>query len=196
MAPPLRMTQQYRFASLAAWLSSTGISPVNSSLTSPQSISLQSTAALALGLLSPQTPAPSHCALQGTCIPAWHVDGCSTDCLGLSPFRLPQISCLTLSLKCFSSDSDDCPDVGIRPLLQFPHLLRAGPVLLTSLFFPLVPSSYQVLHGSTYPFPLVRYSCLLSTGVLHALLCLRCVPDVSMERDVLHVHQLLCHLVL
>ena len=39
MAPPLRMTQQYRFASLAAWLSSTGISPVNSSLTSPQSIS-------------------------------------------------------------------------------------------------------------------------------------------------------------
>ena len=35
-----------------------------------------------------------------------------------------------------SSDSDNCPNVGIGPLLQFPHLLRAGPALLTLLFFP------------------------------------------------------------
>ena len=62
--------------------------------------------------------------------------GCSKDCLILIPFRLPQISYFTLSLKCFSSDSDNCPDVGIGPLLQFPHLLRAGPVLLTLLFSP------------------------------------------------------------
>ena len=62
--------------------------------------------------------------------------GCSKDCLILIPFRLPQVSCFTLSLKCFSYDSDNCPDVGIRPLLWFPHLLRAGPVLLTLLFFP------------------------------------------------------------
>ena len=62
--------------------------------------------------------------------------GCSMDYLILIPFRLPQISCFTLSLKCFSSDSDSCPDVRIRPLLQFPHLLRAGPALLTLLFFP------------------------------------------------------------
>ena len=34
----------------------------------------------------------------------WH--GCGKDCLILIPFRLPQISCFTLSLKCFSSDSD------------------------------------------------------------------------------------------
>ena len=39
------------------------------------------------------------------------------DSLILIPFRLPQISCFTLSLKCFSSDSDNCPDVGIRSLL-------------------------------------------------------------------------------
>ena len=58
-------------------------------------------------------------------------------------FRLPQISCFTPSLKCFSSDSDNCPNVGIRSLLQFPHLPRAGPVLLTLLIFPLVPSSYR-----------------------------------------------------
>ena len=83
------------------------------------------------------------------------------------------ISYFTLSLKCFSSDSDNCPNVGIRPLLQFPHLPRAGPVLLTLLFFPLVPLSYRVLGGSIYSFPLARSSYPLSAGVLHALLCLK-----------------------
>ena len=105
--------------------------------------------------------------------PVWHMYGCGKDCLILIPFRLPQISCFTLSLKCFSSDSDDCPDVGTAPLLQFQHPLRAGLVLATLLLFPQVPSSYRVLHGSMYSFPLVRYSCLLSAGVLHALLCLK-----------------------
>jgi len=66
--------------------------------------------------------------------------GCCKDYVIPIPFRLPQISYFTLSPKCFSSDSDNCPDVGIRPLLQFPHPPRAGPVLLTLLFFP--PSSF------------------------------------------------------
>ena len=52
-------------------------------------------------------------------------------------------SAASLSLKCFSSDSDNCPGVGIGPLLQFPHPLRAGPVLLT-LLFP--PSSFVLLR--------------------------------------------------
>ena len=39
--------------------------------------------------------------------------------------------------------------------------------------FPLVPASYQVLHSSTYSFPLVKNSCPLSADVLHALLCLK-----------------------
>ena len=68
--------------------------------------------------------------------------GCDKDCLILIPFRLLQINCFTLSLKCFSSDSDGCPDVGIGSLLQFPHPPRAGPVLLTLLFPSLVPLSY------------------------------------------------------
>ena len=88
-----------------------------------------------------------------------------------TPFRLPQISCFTVSLKCFSSDSDNCPDLEIGSLPQFPHLPRAGPVLLTLLFFPVVPSSYRVLCGSIYSFPLVRYSYLLLAGV--ALLSLK-----------------------
>ena len=75
--------------------------------------------------------------------------GCGKGCLILLPFRLPQISCFTLSLKCFSSDSDNCPHVGIGSLLQFPNPPRAGPVILTLVFFSLVPSSYQVLRGST-----------------------------------------------
>ena len=99
--------------------------------------------------------------------------GCGKDCLILIPFRLPQISCFTLSLKCFSSDSDNCPNVGIGRLLQFPHPPRAGPVLLTLLFSHLIPSSYQVLHGFTYSFLLVRYFCPLSAGVPHTLLCLK-----------------------
>ena len=77
--------------------------------------------------------------LPGDCIPVQGMYGCSKDFLILIPFRLLQISCFTLILQCFSSGSDNCPDVGIRPLLQFPRPLRASPVLLTLLFFPLVP---------------------------------------------------------
>ena len=66
-------------------------------------------------------PTPGCCAFQGTSVPVRGVYGCGKDCLIVIPFRLPQISCFTFSLKCFSSDSDNCPDVGIRPLLQFPH---------------------------------------------------------------------------
>ena len=75
----------------------------------------------------------------------------------LIPFRLPRISYFTLSLKCFSSDSDNCPAVGIRPLLQFLHPPRAGPVLLTLLFFPRVcPTEfcmvlYNLFHWSSTP---------------------------------------------
>ena len=136
---------------------------ITSFLTSPQSIFLQSTAAFALGLPhSPQTPAPNHCAFQGTCVPVQGMYGCSKDCLVLILFRLLQISCFTLSLQCFSSDPDNCPSVGIRPLLQFPHC--GGQV--KSCFSPLFPLSNKVFRGSIYSFPLVRYSYLLSAGVL------------------------------
>ena len=57
------------------------------------------------------------------------MNDCGKDCLILIPLRLPQITYFTLSLKCFSSDLDNCPSVGIGPLLQFPPLPRAGPVL-------------------------------------------------------------------
>ena len=89
--------------------------PPVSSLTSLQC--LQSTAALALGLLhNPKTPAPRSYIFQGINIPVQGMYGCGKDCLILIPFRLPHICYFTLSLKHFSSDSDNCPDVGIRVL--------------------------------------------------------------------------------
>ena len=108
--------------------------------------------------------------LSGVCMAAARIVG-----VILIPFKLSQIS-FTLSIRCFSSHPKSCPDVGIKPLLQFPHPLRAGPVLLTLLtllFFPLLPSSYWILHGSIYSFPVVRYSCPLLACVLQALLCLK-----------------------
>ena len=42
------------------------------------------------------------------------------NCLIIIPCRLPQIRCFTLNLDCFFSDSDNCRDVGIGSLLQFP----------------------------------------------------------------------------
>ena len=168
------MTQQYCLVSLAAWLSATGISHHNL-LPHIPSICLSAVNLSYHTGIAPQSLNSSSQALplQGdlhSC-PAYY--GCGKDCLILIPFRLPQISCFTLSFKCFSSDSDSCPDVGIRPLFRFPHLPRAGPVLLTLLSLPRVPSCYRVLHDSISSFPVFRYSCPLSAGVLQALLCLK-----------------------
>ena len=77
-----------------------------------------------------------------------------------------------------------------------PLVAGAGPVLLTLLFPPLVPSSYQVLHGSIYSFPLPGNPVRSQLVFCMHFCVLRCVPDASMERDVLHVHLLLHHLVL
>ena len=101
--------------------------------------------------------------------------GCSKDCLILIVFRLSQISCFTLSLKCFSSDSV-ARMWGSDPCFSSPTRQGGVTVLLTLLFFSLLPSSSWVLCGSVYLLPLVRYSCLLSAGVLHVFLCLKVYP--------------------
>ena len=84
------------------------------------------------------------------------------------------------------------PWCGDRTLASVPP--SAGPVLLTLLFFLLVPSSYRVLCQSIYSF------CWSGTPVFSQLafrmyFCVwRCILDVSMERHVLHVHLLFRHL--
>ena len=162
------MTQQYCFASLAARLFSTGLS--HDSLL-PHILSLS--------LCSQQQRLPWDCSpipnssSQPLCLPGdqrlWGMYGWGKDCLILILFRLPQISYFSLSLKCFSSNSDSCPHVGIGPQLQFPYPPRFF-FFFFLLFFPLVLSSYRGLRGSMYSFMLVRYTCPLSAGVLHVLL--------------------------
>ena len=158
---------------MAAWLSSTVITQ-NSLLPHIPSVHLSAVNSPHPGI-APQSLSSSSQLLHllGDLLPCPGYIWLWQELLILIVFRLPQISCFTLSLKYFSSDSDNFPYVGIGPLLQFPHLPKAGPVLLTLLFFPLVPSFYQVLRGSIYYFPLVRYSCPISAGVLRALLCLK-----------------------
>ena len=137
-----------------------------------------------------QLRAPSRCFFLGDlCMAAARIV-----CVILIPFGLSQISCFTLSLKCFSSSN--CPDMGIRPLLQFPHLLRAVPVLLTLLFPPyfLHPTEFWVfLH--------ILFQLSGTPACSELVFCKhcsvwRCSPDVSMERDVLHVYLRLSHFVL
>ena len=134
--PPLCVIQQYRLASMAARLSSTGTSYHNRLPHIPSfhlsTINSNPSPGIAPQSLNPSSQ-PLH--LPGDLHPCLGMYGCSKGCLILIPFRLPQISCFTLSLKYFSSDPDNCPDVEIRPLLQFLHPLRASPVLLTLLFF-------------------------------------------------------------
>ena len=113
-----------------------------SSLTSPRSVSLQSTAAHPE--IAPQSLNSSSQLLHLPGDLHLCMYGCGKDCLILIPFRLPQTSCFTLCIKCFSSDSDNCPIVGTGPLLQFPLPPRAGPVLLTLLFSP------QFLHPTKF----------------------------------------------
>ena len=161
------MTQQYRLASMAARLFSTGMSH-HKPLRHILSICLSAVNSSPHPGIAPQSlnsRAQPLCRLGSVWLWQGPPDSQS--------FRLPQISCFTLSLKCFSSDSDYYPRVGIAPLLQFPHTLRAGPVLLTLLFF--LPSSFfsWVSCGSVYSFLRVRYSCPLSAGILHVLLCLK-----------------------
>ena len=85
-------------------------------------------------------------------------------CVIPTAFRLSQVNCFTLGLKCFSSVPNNCPSVGAGPRVQFPHLAKAGPVLLTLLFSSQLPSSYQVLHGSMYSFLGIRFFCPFSAG--------------------------------
>ena len=117
---------------------------------------------------------------------------CGKDCLILIPFRLPQISCVTLSLKLTQTSA---PLWGLDPCFSSPTTEGRSSPTNNSVF----PPSSSTLPSFAwfyifYSFPLVRYSCPFLAGVLPALLCLRC-PDVSVERDVLHcppTHMLSC----
>ena len=107
-------------------------------------------------------PSGKHTSLSGVPMAATRIV-----CVILIPFGLPQISCFTLSLSCFSSGCGDRTPASVPPLAE----RRSSPI--NSPFCPPLPSSYRVLRGPIISFPVVSYSCLLSAGVLQALLCLK-----------------------
>ena len=116
MAPPQCMTQQYRLVSMTAQLSSTGIS----SLTSPRLVSaVNSSPRPGIAPQSLHSRSQTLCLLGDLCSCLGY--DCAKDRLILLPFRLPQISCFTLSLKCFSSYPDNFPDVGSDPCFISPN---------------------------------------------------------------------------
>ena len=122
---------------MAAWLSSTVISH-HSLLPHIPSVHLSSVNNSPHLGIAPQSLSSSSQLLHllGDLLPCLGYIGLWQGLLILIAFRLSQISCFTLSLKYFSSDSENCPDVEIRNLLQFPHPPRAGPVLVPLLFPP------------------------------------------------------------
>ena len=126
---------------MAAWLSSAGISHLDL-LPHIPSISLSTVSSSPHPGIAPQSlnSPPSCCPFQETCIPAQSMYGCGKDCLILIPFRLPQISYFTLSLKCFSSDSDSCPRCGDQTPASVPPPTKGRSSPTNTPVFP--PSSF------------------------------------------------------
>ena len=84
------------------------------------------------------------------------------------------------------------PRYGIGHLLQFPHPLKAGPVLLTLLCLQLTKFCmvlYNLFQWSGNP------ACPWMVFCKHVCVW-RYIPDVSVGRDVFHIHLLLCHPIL
>ena len=122
IAPPPTRDSAVLFASMAVQLSCTGMSH-HSLLPHIPLICLSTVNSSPHPGIAPQSlhDSSQQLHLPGHLLPAWGMCGYSKDYLILIPFGLPQISCFTLSLHCFSSNSDNCPNVGIRPLFLFPH---------------------------------------------------------------------------
>ena len=185
---PLCMTQQYLFASMAVRLSSTGSSH-HSLLTHIPSIPLSTVNSITHLGIAPQS-------LNYSPQPLYHLGYVcmGKDCLILIPFRLLQISCFSLGLKWFSSDRQSwCGDgtpAAVPPLTEG----RSTPINTPS--FP--PSSF-ILPSFLWVYIYILF-CWSGTPVCSQLafckhFCVwRCIPDVSMKRDVFHVHLLLHHL--
>ena len=138
---------------MAAWLSSTGISH-HSLLPHIPSICLSTVNSSPRPGIAPQSLNSSSqlLCLQGTCIPVQGMYGCSKNCLILIPFRLPQISCFTLSLKCFSSDSDNCLQCGDQAPAPVPQLSegRSSPTNTPSFPQFLCPTKFCMVLYSLF----------------------------------------------
>ena len=164
------MTQQYRLASMAAWLSSTGISHL-SLLPHIPSIHLSAVNNSPRPGIAPQSLNSSFqllhlsggpASLSGVCMAVARTVSFSF-CLGCHR------SAVSLSASNVSSLTQTiAPMWGSDPCFSSPT--RRGQV--QSYEHSCFPPSFFVLpsfRGSMYSFPLVRHACLLSAAVLLAL---------------------------
>ena len=123
---------------MAAWLSFTGISHHNLlpyiSLIHLSTVNSSPHPGIAPQSLNSSSQ-PLH--LPGDPCPSLGYVWLCKDPLILIAFRLPRISCFTLGLKCFSLTQTITPVWGLAPASV---QLKAGPILLTLLFFS--PSSF------------------------------------------------------
>ena len=156
------MTQQYHLASMSAWPSSTGISHHNL-LPHIPSIRLSTVNSSPHHGIAPQSLNSSSqpLCLPKTSIPIRGMYGCNKDCLILIPFRLPQISCFTISLKCFSSDSDNCPSVRNQTFASVPPPAEGRSSPTNTPVFP--PSSFLLLNFAWFNIFFSTGQVLLST---------------------------------
>ena len=68
----------------------------------------------------PKLQLPAFGAIHGTNVPVQGLHGCGKNYLILIPFRLPQISCFTLSPQCFSLTQTVAPMWGSDPCFHSP----------------------------------------------------------------------------
>ena len=123
----------------------------------------------------------------GTCLHVQLTYGCSKDCLILILFSLPQITCFTFSLQCFSSAPDNCPSVGIRLPLQFPHTIKGwSSLIITPVFFFFFFVCVCFVFSSI-SFILPSFSCfyiLFSDGQLLLSTLSWCFANIFVYKDV------------
>ena len=146
------------------------------SLTSPWSLSaVNSSPCPGIVLQSLHSSFQLLCLLGDVC-PCPGYDGFSNNCLILIPFTLPHINCFTLSLV-FLFWPKQLPWYGgwTPASIPPPAKGRSSPTDILVSRPPLVSSSYRVFHSPICFFMVVRFSCLLSYGVLQALLCSWCI---------------------
>ena len=186
---PLHVTQQYHPASMTTWLSSKVI-PLCDLLPHVTGGHLPAVNSRPHPGIAPQS-------LHSSSQPPWVLEDLHS-CLGYIwmqqgssvGFSLHSdchrsIAALSNSLKCFPA-SQTMPQCRDLTPASVPSPSKYGSSPASSPLFHFLPLSYQVLCGSTYSFPGVRYSCLLSAGILKDLYLK--MHSWNICGDVLHVY--------
>ena len=180
---PLPMTQQYRLALMAARLSSTGLSHHN---LLPHLLTIHLNSSPSSGIAP---PSPNSGSLSGVCLAAtrtvWflfhlgcHRSAASLSALNVSPLT-QTIAPIWESDCCFSSP----PTEGWCSPTNTPVFPPGSFVVLSFAWF------YTFFFSGHLPLSALSW-CSWCSSVW------RCIPDVSVERDILDPHLLLCRLVL